>query len=205
MAFLSSGARVPRRLIAAACVTLAACMPAWADTQNETAAPVSAVWTPKELRFTYMGFTSRYSCDGLRDKIRVALLKLGARNDLQIRETPCSGGLGRPTIFPGVYVKMNVLQPASGPTAQGDAADAKPVSAHWEKKDLATERDVVLQAGDCELLEQIKQSILPAFTTRNVEYHSTCVPHQLSIGATTLTAEVLVADQAPAATSSGGG
>jgi hypothetical protein len=35
----------------------------------------------------------------------------------------------------------------------------------------------------------------PQFTTRNVEYFSSCLPHQLYVGATVLRAEVLAADE----------
>jgi hypothetical protein len=191
MRFVTMTRGVPGRLAIAAAVILVACIPAWADAQEQAAAGVPAVWTPKELRFTFMGFTSRYSCDGLRDKIRTVLAKLGARKDMEVRESACAD-LGRPTQFPGVTIKIHVLQPASGP---GGAADAQTVPAHWRAVDLAADRDLVKAAGDCELVEQIKQSILPMFTTRNLEYHSTCVPNQLSIGGTTLKAEVLLVDQ----------
>jgi hypothetical protein len=50
------------------------------------------------------------------------------------------------------------------------------------------------EAGDCELIEQVKARVLPLFTTRNVDYRSTCVPNQLQIGGTVLKAEVLIAD-----------
>jgi hypothetical protein len=149
-----------------------------------------AVWTPKELRFVYYGFTSKYSCDGLRDKVRTVLLKLGARKDLQVTPTPCSASLGTPTTFPGVTIKMNVLESASG--KEYDAA-APPVVAHWKLVDLTHSRDPVDAAGDCELIEQIKTRILPLFTTREVNYSSTCIPNQLTIGGTRLKAEVLVA------------
>ena len=33
--------------------------------------------------FFYTGRTSRYSCDGLRDKVRAMLLDLGARRDIR--------------------------------------------------------------------------------------------------------------------------
>ena len=43
-----------------------------------------------------MGRTSRYSCQGLRDKMRSLLLDMGARRDLQVTllgcEQPGSGG-----------------------------------------------------------------------------------------------------------------
>lgn len=189
----------PRILAALALASLTAVVaaPAWADTQAEGSTGVPAVWTAKELRFVYMGFTSHYSCDGLRDRIRVILTDFGARDDMQVSESPCSGPLGRPTKFPGVSIKINVLQPAS------DATDSSVVAAHWKRVQLPGPGDAVRQAGDCELLEQVKQKILPLFATRDVQFHSTCVPKQLSIGGTSLAADVLVADQPtakPAAT-----
>ena len=42
-----------------------------------------AVWKEQHLKFFYMGRTSRYSCDGLRDKVRAMLLDLGARRDIR--------------------------------------------------------------------------------------------------------------------------
>jgi hypothetical protein len=75
------------------------------------------------------------------------------------------------------------------------------VPAHWKIIDLLANRDPVDTAGDCELIEQIRQKVLPLFATRNVDYSSTCEPHQLLIGATRLKAEVLVADESAASDS----
>lgn len=164
--------------------------------------PTWAVWTPKELRFVYMGFTSHYSCDGLRDKMRSILLQLGARPDLTVRGVPCSGTSGRPTEFPGVTVNMNVLAPFDAAKAN---ASATPVPGHWKSIEISTDRDPLREAGDCELIEQVKSRVLPLFNARNVDYHSSCVPNQLQIGGTQLKAELLLADasspQPPAASS----
>jgi hypothetical protein len=171
---------------------------AWAATVAEPDTQPAA-WTAKEVRFTYQGFTTRYSCDGLRDKVRSALLALGARKDLTVQETACSARSGRPDRFPGVTIKMQVLTLLSAGAA---APDAAAVAAHWKTVDLHLDRDAVADSGNCELLEQIKQSILPLFSTRNIEYSSTCVPHQLSAGGTRLRVDVLVSDapdQKPAA------
>ena len=150
-----------------------------------------ATWTPKELNFLYQGFTTRYSCDGLREKVRSALLILGARKkDLVVHETGCVSPNGGPELFPGVRIKMQVLTPATA--AATPAADT--VAAHWKAVDLRLDRDALSESGDCELLEQIKQSIVPLFTTRNIKYSSNCVPHQLSAGGTILKADVLVSD-----------
>jgi hypothetical protein len=162
----------------------------------ESAPPAWAVWTPKELRFVYMGFTSHYSCDGLADKVRSIVLQLGARPDLKVRPVPCSGTLGRPTEFPGVTVNMNVLVPWDASSAN---AAATPVPAHWKLVEISTDRDPLREAGDCELIEQVKTRVLPLFAARNVEYHSTCIPNQLQVGGTQLKAEVLIADDQQAA------
>jgi hypothetical protein len=158
-------------------------------------APGQAGWTPREFRFTYQGFTAKYSCDGLSGRIKEVLLLLGARKqDLQVAPTGCTEGFGRATLFPGVAVKMSVLAPLDDKSAAGTA----PVATVWRNVDVSRPQPLAA-AGDCELTEQIKQSILPLFTTRNVEYKSTCVPHQLTPGGTTLKADVLVsAPPAPA-------
>jgi hypothetical protein len=185
------------RVAAAAVFSLAVAVGALAQPAAESnpaqSSPTAwAVWTPKELRFIYMGFTSHYSCDGLADKMRSILLQLGARHDLKIRETPCSGALGRPTEFPGVTVSMNVLTPWDPATA---SANATPVPAHWKLVELSTDRDPLREAGDCELIEQVKTRVLPLFSARNIDYRSSCIPNQLQIGGTVLKAEVLIADE----------
>jgi hypothetical protein len=147
----------------------------------------SGVWTPKELYFQYQGFTTHYSCDGLTDKIKHVVRELGARGDFQVHPSGCSSPDGRPDPFPGVTIKMSVLQPAP------DGA-AGSVPAHWQRVDLKLDKDPVWEAGDCELLEQVKQKLLPLFATRNVDFASNCVPHQLYLG-TRLATDLLIPDK----------
>ena len=151
----------------------------------------SAVWAPKEFKFIYQGFTTKYSCDGLRGKMRSILLELGARKqDLKISEWGCAARSGVPDPFPGVTVKMSVLVPADGAAASGDA----PVPSHWKPVRLKLDSSSLAEAGECELVEQVKQKVLPLFTTRNVDLQNNCTPHQLTPGGTRLTAEVLAPD-----------
>jgi hypothetical protein len=168
--------------------------PAFADDAAQP--PIAwkpAVWVPKEVQFTYMGFTTHYTCDGLRDTVREMLLQLGARkDDLKVYETPCSGDPDRPNPFPCVKIKMSVLQPAP----DNPGADAKVVQAYWKPVKLPYRQSGLSAAGQCELIEQFNQKIMPLFTTRNVDLTATCVPHQLSPLGTKLQAEVLVTDQA---------
>ena len=50
--------------------TCAAAPPPSAAPTPVTGVPLAAVWREQHLDFYYMGRTSRYSCDGLRDKVR---------------------------------------------------------------------------------------------------------------------------------------
>jgi hypothetical protein len=182
--------------LAAAAVALL-CAPAFSAAEETPSATQTAsepaVWTPRELSFVYLGFTAQYSCDGLRDRVTDVLRQLGARQDLEVREAPCVS-IGQPDPFPGVRIRMSVLQPAAGPSAAGGP---NTVPAHWKRIDLAATRNPI-GAGECELLEQVRTEILPLFAARNVEYGSNCQPHQVQLGAAWLRAEVLVPDQDPA-------
>ena len=179
--------------------------PAWGAEEGgqqggEAAQKELAVWTPKEVQFTYMGFTTTYSCDGLQSDIREMLLQLGARkSDLKVYEEPCSGAPDRPNPFPGVRIKMSVLTPA--PSTQSDLS--KMVQAQWKTVKLPYRETGINAAGQCELLEQFKKTVLPLFTTRNVQLVATCVPHQLTPLGTKLQADVLVTNQKERQASSG--
>jgi hypothetical protein len=181
------------RLVAAATIASVLLCPPMASQAAATGGDTAqrAVWTPKKQHFVFQGCTTYYSCDGLRDQVRKALLQLGVRKDLRVKEGACSGPGGGPEPFLNVDVEMNVLEPVHD-------ADVDPpanvVPAHWKTVDLRLDRDPLWRAEDCELLEQIRHSFLPLFTTRDVDYHSNCVPHQVSPGGTWLHAEVLEAD-----------
>src|SRR5712691_3137657 len=74
-----------------------------------TGIPMAAVWREQHLEFFYMGRTSRYSCDGLRDKVRAMLLDLGARRDLKISAIGCedSGRLRRNSPAPRLSITFS--------------------------------------------------------------------------------------------------
>jgi hypothetical protein len=190
------------RLIVPAVVAGVLGAPVWAaavGAGNSATAPAgepqSAVWTEKELTFVYQGFTTRYSCDGLRDKVRSVLLDLGAqKKDLKVMEMGCASPAGRPDPFPGVRVKMRVLQPADSPDA-AKAADPTPVAAHWQPVDLKLRDNFTTDSGECELVEQIRHKIVPLFAARNVDLQTTCIPHQATVGRPILKMEVLVPDE----------
>ena len=183
------GGRLQRNRAALAAALVVSCTAAWASRAGTPAVSESAVWVPKALTFTYRGFTTKYTCDALRTKMKAYLLELGARPDLEIRTWGCTQPVA-PDVFPGVSVEMNVLQPAPAGAAQ--------VSATWKRVDLLVNRNPLDAAADCELISQIRLNVLPLFTTRNVDYEATCSRGQMHPGATRLTADVLVTDASAA-------
>ncbi len=56
----------------------------------DTGDPMPAVWKEQHVEFSYAGRTSRYSCDGLLEKVRAMLLDLGARRDVKITPLRCA-------------------------------------------------------------------------------------------------------------------
>ena len=173
---------VSRAVLAAlAAIVLSILAPAFAAPP-----PVQAAWVTRHVQFVYQSFTTRYTCGGLRSEIVHLLSRLGAR-DLRVRTVGCVRIEG-PEPFPGVDVTMQVLVPAARA-----AAGSAHVAAHWRKVVLISGMADLNQAGDCDLAEQFHRTFLPAFATRKVVLHASCVPHQIDLG-TYLSAQVLFPD-----------
>jgi hypothetical protein len=167
----------------------------------DTAGAPAAHWVQRKLDYTYMGFTTHYSCDGLRDNVRELLLALGARKrDLEIQSVGCTRLTGVEP-FPGVRAKFWVLVPVT-PDEGGKAGDTLVPATQWQTVDLVRDqRGYATDRGQCELLEQIKRQALPLFTSRNLNFHSSCVPHEITVGDIQFSVDVLKAarpDSGPA-------
>jgi hypothetical protein len=136
-------------------------------------------FNPEELEFMneFAKSSARIavSLAALADKIKLLLLASGARSDAKSQAGACAN-FGNPDKFANATLTFYTLAPA----AADASADAKPVGAVWRRVSLSTFPPHTLGRGDCELIEQFRHSVLPMFTTRNVEDHVTCVPHQLS-------------------------
>ena len=153
----------------------------------------AAAWVQKEVNFRYVGFTTKYTCDGLHDKMRRILLWLGARDDLKMTGYGCLG-TNAPETTPGVRIVMHVLQPATATAGQT-------VAAHWKRVDLFAAHDLLDAARDCELISQLDRDVLPLFAARDVDYSATCSVGTPLVGGTRLKADVLVADSSAATAS----
>ncbi len=175
-----------------------------------TGAPVQAVWVPKDLAFTYMGFTTHYSCDGIEDKVRSVLRSVGAEHGFKVTVSGCVNLTG-PEIMPRVRVRAALPREATPevlaelakaqPTHAGGkkAAPAKPFAATWRSVEFRGTDLEDVQRGDCELMEQLVREVLVPLGAREAEGSRTnCVPHQLTLDAVRVT--LLVLQPSPAAT-----
>jgi hypothetical protein len=144
-----------------------------------------AVWKEMEFRFNYHGFTTSYSCEGLKHKVSLILAALGARPNPQIRTTGCEIG-GGVAIAPGVHVLAAFPEAllAGGEDAQSFAAQTEVVT-------LSPRRPQGLEMGDCELVEQLRDSVFAEISTRVLTDNTACVPHQSNLGRPYLQLEVL--------------
>ena len=57
--------------------------------------PVDGAWQKHEDTFSFMGFTSRYSCEGLEEKLSLMLKLAGARPGFKVTPT-CAAPAGMP-------------------------------------------------------------------------------------------------------------
>lgn len=148
-----------------------------------TGVPMPAVWKQHHVNFVYMGVTSRYSCDGLSDKVRAMLMNLGARRDLRIVALGCEE-FGRPpgphSISPSLEIRFSAPAVPQAGIKAASPGDLAPVDARFESFTIAADAFRNMGVGDCELVEEFARQILPKLSTRDVEKEITCVPYQLS-------------------------
>jgi hypothetical protein len=176
------------------CVLFPALLISRTSSADEPSAREPGVWQKHEYSFVFMGFTSTYSCDGLADKIKVLLIAAGARNDAKSWPGACARGFGTPDKFAQANLTFYTL----APSGTGASSDSKPVDGVWRPVSFADRSPRELRTGDCELVEQFRNNVLPMFTTRNVEDHTTCVPHQESGSLISLRFESFTAAPRPA-------
>lgn len=178
------------RVIAGLCLigVLAARGPA-----DAAVAGVPAVWKPQHLVFTYMGVTSRYTCDGLRDKVRAMLLDLGVRRDLKVFARGCetSGiNLRHASPIPSLVIDFHTAaapDPAAGPAPPSDLR----VEARYEPFKITADPFRNMGPAECELVEDFARQILPRFVTRGVTRNIACVPFQETGGNYWIKGEIL--------------
>jgi hypothetical protein len=171
--------------------------------------PVKAIWKPQEINFYYQSFTTFYSCTGLEDKLKRIMRELGVQGTVRVRSADCPSSIAR---MPRVL--MNVVSPVEAtPQAlaerdkhkskrelsarvRGETEELKDAleefPAQWRRVPL-TRGSLGLEAGDCELIDELRRKVLPKLAVRIVSNNVHCAPNQLTLGQPQLEVEALVA------------
>ncbi len=159
--------------------------PPWAVGANPgTDTVLPAVWKAQRLNFSYVGRNSRYSCDGLRDRVLALLMDFGARRDLTVTAENCGSAPASPQSAAGSSLSVVFSSPALPEDAAlkpGHAAEPT-VEARFEKFMLTSDAFRNLGIADCELVEEFARQILPKLTVRNVRQDIECMAYQPGAG-----------------------
>jgi hypothetical protein len=136
---------------------------------------VTGSWQHHQVTFNYFGITSLYTCDGLEDQVRQILLHLGARKDAKVYASGCPGPYNTPSRTAWVKADFYTVAPAA------DAGSTDTVKARWTGLEVTPRRPEFMGDGDCELIQAMKDLILKNFSLRDVEYRTSCFPHEVSM------------------------
>jgi hypothetical protein len=190
--------------------------PPGAAADADASRTVSAVWVEREASFGYTGFTTHYSCEGLRGKVRRILRDAGARPDFDVRVS-CTNLSG---VEPLPRVRIRAAMPveataevlaglAREPTLQeqtvarargekGTAAAAEATAqfpAAWQRVSFVGEPNASgrgIGLGDCELMQDMVRQVFPALGVRVLpETRLRCVPRQITLGSVDVQLEAL--------------
>lgn len=154
---------------------------AWAAgdaTQN-----LQASWQSYEVDFPYMGTTTYYSCTGLEDRLEQILKDLGARPDVRVTALGCAGNDVNRSLSTRIRVSL--------PSETG-AAGAEQFAVIPKQVTLKSHILGGTGSGDCELLEQVRDRLLPKLKLKAANDDLVCIPGQSTLGVRTLQVSALI-------------
>lgn len=174
----------------------------------EDSAPVQATWKTQEIRYSYTGFTTAYDCDAAEDRLKAILRVLGAHEQTRVSAQGCD--LNRPsrnffiTITTATPVPLADAKPAA--TAKANTSKEELLKrlgvaskqldetfpAQWQTIELSRDRKLDLEPGDCELMEGLRDHVLPKLAVKIVSDRVECIPKQVSYQTPELKVSALV-------------
>jgi hypothetical protein len=168
-------------------------------------APVQAGWKTQEIRYSYTGFTTAYDCDAAEDRIKAILKALGAHAQTRVSAQGCT--LNRPsrnffiTITTATPVPVADLSKTPAQTSRDELLKRLGVQAaqldetfpaEWKTVQLSRDRKLDLEPGDCELMEGLRDHVLPKLSVKIQADDVRCIPRQVSLQTPELTVSALV-------------
>jgi len=176
----------------AAAVGLSFALAAFPTAALDAGAAKPAVWIPHDTLVDLENLPENYSCDELWYKFRDVLLALGARGDLKITVDRC----GR---SPSVHLQFSLPRAVGGSDVK--YATLQAINGTLQ---LQAGRPATLQASDCELLRQIKETLLSELPVRVTSYRFTCEAPRGDVGRYRLSVQALRPVSATAVAASAG-
>jgi len=181
-----------------------------ADPTDE--ASVTAVWKAQQVSFEYRGYSTTYTCQSLEDKLELILRSVGAREDVRLQSYVCDDQLGIARFqvsmqSPVVASEANIREITAHDSkdelvarVNGDqlptAADLERFPAVWKTVSFARDRQMRLERGDCELVQQLRRQILPRMSVRiEKDRTNSCSSAFGNVGSPRLTVSALVPKQ----------
>ena len=198
-----------RWLLACAYIIIAAAPVGAAFASSQADEPgVEAVWKSQQMNFEYRGYSTIYSCQSLEDKLEMILRSVGAREDVQLRSYVCNDqiGIARFQVLlqsPVVATTENIRDITAHDTQDELIArvngeklatpeDLPRFAAVWKTVSFSRDRSMRLERGDCELVQQLRQQILPRMSVQIVKDNVRCSSSLGNVGPPRLTVSALV-------------
>jgi hypothetical protein len=178
---------------------------------TDAPAPVMAVWVEQKIHFSYMAFTAYYSCEGLKTKVSSILKAIGARPGFKVTARGCMNPRNGAEEMPGLDIVVAMPRAATpeilaqlardasqrelAAKAAGKSVPAAEATAEFPARtrriDFRDSPTGLVQPGDCELVEQLRDRVFVPLGAKVVVNRMGCVPHTLSNGIIVLSIEVL--------------
>jgi hypothetical protein len=152
---------------------------------DQPADVVTGAWQHHKVNFSYIGYTSHFTCDGLEERVQAILLHLGARKDARVVASGCPGPIGATSRTAWVDADFHTLVPVD------NAGGSDTVKASWTPLEVTPKSPRFMGDGDCELVQSMKNLITQNFSLRDIEYRTDCVPHQLTMDGFAVKGQVL--------------
>ena len=197
--------------VAALLLTAAVPFGVYAAESTQGSAPVQSVWQPQEIKYSYVGFTTAYNCEAFESKLKSILKSVGAHPETKVRASGCDQNRPSRNFFvtittatpvPATEEAIKRIKSSGYSESQQKLLEKlgkkSPVSsdqfpAQWQTVDLAQDRKLDLQPGDCELMEGLRDHVLPKLEIKVIENGVQCTPKRLSIQTPQLKVSSLVA------------
>jgi hypothetical protein len=163
-----------------------------AEAQDESRdSVVEAVWKTEQVNFEYRGRGTHYTCGELRNTLRRILKSVGATGELRLRAYACSDeGLGAARFEITLQVPVEAteanLRAITTYNSQRELVarvrgetlptidQVSRFAAEWRAIKVGRDRSFRLRPGDCELMKQVRDEILPRLSVRIVRERLSC-------------------------------